>query len=136
MLFDMCTLSGASNMGVGLMVVVLFLNVWHFIHVFYIFSFSTLIFPLQGQSCDCSSCGGHHQAPSDQGSPCGFDGGSWVGRGRRGSARDCWLTERTVSQLDCPLSGETLCGHSSVCPSCQDCQAAHRSVSLSESAPF
>lgn len=29
-----------------------------------------------------------------------------------------------------------LCGHSSACPSCRDCQAGHRSVSLSESAPF
>lgn len=29
-----------------------------------------------------------------------------------------------------------LCGCSSSCPSCPDCQVAHRSVSLSESAPF
>ncbi len=53
-------------------------------------------------------CGGHHRAPSGQGSPCGFDGGSWGERGRRGSARGCWRTERTASQPDCPLSGETL----------------------------
>lgn len=53
-------------------------------------------------------CGGHPQAPSGQGSPCGFDGGSWEERGRRGSARGCWQTERTVSQLDCPLSGGIL----------------------------
>lgn len=39
--------------------------------------------------------------------------------------------------LDClPEWTSHLCGHSSVSPSCQDCQEAHRSVSLSESAPF
>lgn len=32
--------------------------------------------------------------------------------------------------------GPHLCGRSSACPSCQDCRAAHRSASLSESAPF
>lgn len=53
-------------------------------------------------------CGGHHRAPSGQGSPCGSDGGSWEERGRTGSARGCWQTERMVSQLDCPLSGEIL----------------------------
>lgn len=53
-------------------------------------------------------CGDRHQAPSGQGSSCGFDGGSWGERGRRGNARGCWQTKRTVSQLDCPLSGETL----------------------------
>lgn len=50
-------------------------------------------------------CAGHHQAPSGRGSPCGFDGGSWV---ERGSALGCWLTGRTEIRLDCPLSGETL----------------------------
>lgn len=50
-------------------------------------------------------CVGHRLAPSGPGSPYGFGGGRWV---ERESAPGCWLTERKVSQLDCPLSEETL----------------------------
>lgn len=42
-------------MGVSLMAQVLFLHVWHLIHVFDVFSHSSFIFPPQGQSCGCSS---------------------------------------------------------------------------------
>lgn len=54
-------------------------------------------------------CDGHHpQHPSGQGSPCGLSDGSLVRTGRTGTVQDCWPTGRTASQLDCPLSVETL----------------------------
>ncbi|KAA8595570.1 hypothetical protein FQN60_010861 [Etheostoma spectabile] len=69
---------------------------------------------LGGNCCSLGSVDGiilnqAHSSPQNRTvSPCGFDDGSWVERGRRGSALGCWQTERTGSQLDCPLSGEIL----------------------------
>lgn len=56
-----------------------------------------------------SPCDGRRlQHPSGQGSPCGLSGGSLVRTGRTGTVQDCWPAGRTVSQLDCRPSAETL----------------------------
>lgn len=91
------------------------------------------IFPPKSDDCLSGKLCGNHLSPA-QGSPCGC-GGDMEGTVRSGKVLGCWVMESTGSQLDCPLSGEILFGQSCVCPSCQDCPAAHRSASLSESAP-
>lgn len=99
---------------------------------FPLYSFLLLfIFPPQTCRLSGTLCG-NHLCPA-WGSPCGFGGRE--GTVSFGRGQGCWPMPSTGSQLDCPLSREPLCAQSCVCPSCRGCRAAHRSVSLSESAP-
>lgn len=130
-MFVQCLCSSYGQVFDSVIVLLLIFIVWHLFR----YSLFYLLFIFSPKSDDCSSgtlCG-NHLSPA-RGSPGGFGGGR-EGTVRSGTVQGCWPMESTGSQLDCPLSGETLSAQSSVCPSCRGCRATHRSVSLSESAP-